>query len=161
MAGGPANQRKGFPTMSEELTEFHFDLKRSNITYAHAGDQPSASFILLTAPTSRHSRECAFLKQAFFRAVPRDQEPDPDAKFESPSGADMITILAMSRDVDLADVIDVGKKLLVQGVAMVDGSEKLNQTILDRMHQEDVEEMIGEYMVNFTLASTLARMSAE
>lgn len=145
--------------MSEEKTEFRFDLKQSNVSYSSGGNQVGATFISLTAPTSRHSRQCAYLKQAFFRALPDGGNPDSDAKFETPSGAEMITILAMSKHVELPDVLDVGKDLLLQGVAMVDGDQKLNQHILDQIHAEDVEEMIGEYMVNFTLASTLERMN--
>lgn len=145
--------------MSEIVTEFRFDLKRSNLSYSNKGEQEDATFILLKAPTSRHSRQCAFLKQAFFRAVPKEEPKKKDKEFETPTGLEMINILAMSQDVDLADVIDVGKDLLSNGVALVDGDQKLNKLMIDQLHEEDVEEMIGLYMVVFTLASTLERMN--
>ena len=146
--------------MSDLMSEFQFPLKRSEVSYSSGGEQATAGFIQLTAPTSRHSKECAFLKQAFFRAIPKDQDADPDAVFEKPSGDEVMTILAMSNDVDLGGVLEVAAKLFTQpGVALIDGEAKLTKHILDQFHQDDFESMVGEYLVNFTLASSLERMS--
>lgn len=142
-------------TNSEEI---EFPLT-TNFTYAtRGGETTEARFIQLTAPTSKNSRECAALKQAFFRSVPDSTDSDPDPDSVDLSGHDVIMTIAMSPDVDLPDVIDVGRKLFSSGVAKVDGEVKLTNHLIDRMSQDDLEAMLGEYMVGFTLASSLARM---
>ncbi len=144
--------------MSEIVTEFQFNVV-TPFTYASKGENVDATFITLSAPTSKHSRECSALKQAFFRALPREEKKvDAPEKFEV-SGTEVMTLIAMSKDVDLADVMDVGKKLLTNNLAMVEGEVKLTMNLIERMSQDDVESMIGEYMVNFTLASSLAKMN--
>lgn len=138
-------------------TEFDYPLTVP-FPYALKGQEETASFIKLVAPTSRHSRECATLKQAFFRAVPKGEESDVDPEtVETPSGTDIITMLAISQDVDLPDVLDTAARLFTAGVAFVDGEAKLTRPLLDKMSQEDLEGMAGEYLANFTVASALAR----
>lgn len=146
--------------MSEIPNEIRFDLKRSVLTYAAGGEEATASFVMLSAPTSRHSKECAFLKQAFFRALPKsDGQDEPEGTQEKPNGTQIMTIIAMSMDVDLAQVFDVAGRLFTQGgVAQVDGDHKLTKHLLEKLHQDDFEAMVGEYMANFTLASALEAM---
>ena len=140
-------------------TEFDYPLLVP-FTYAAKGQEVLASFVKLVAPTSRHSRECAALKQAFFRAIPKGEETDVDPETVStPSGTDIITMIACSQDVDLPDVLDTAARLFTSGTALVDGETKLTKPLLDKMSQEDVEGMAGDYLANFTVASALARQS--
>ena len=142
-------------------TEFDYPL-RSPFTYPHQGNQVEASFIRLTAPTSRNSRECATLKQAFWRSADRDTSSNAETQNEAEvdiKGQDVIVMLSMSRDVDLADVMDVARHLFTKGkVAKVDGEMSLTIPLIDEMSQDDVEAMLGDYLVNITLASSLALM---
>lgn len=142
-------------------TEFDFQLSKG-FSYSHQGDQTEASFVRLTAPTSRHSRECAALKQAFFRAQNSFQGQVESSGAEAPdeeiAGHEVILMIAASTAVDLPDVLDVARKLFSSGIAMVDGETKLTGGLMDRMDQDDFELMLGEYLVNFTLASSLERM---
>jgi hypothetical protein len=149
--------------MSDDFQiEFQYSLKRS-FSYSHKGDTVDAKFITLTAPTSRTAKECSALKQAFFRAMSEQQTvtssgeaTNTDLEIE---GGDVMALLAMSTEVDLPDVLDVGKKLFQQpGIALVDGEAKLGGTLIDRMSLDDFEDMLGEYMVNFILASSLTRL---
>lgn len=149
--------------MSE--TEFDFPLTQ-DFSYSHKGDQVDARFIKLTAPTSRHSKECAALKQAFFRAqnsfVAQARESDAEPSGEKITGDDVIMMMAASKDVDLPDVFDVARKLFTSGtIAVVDGEPgcRLTSALVDKMSQEDFEVMLGEYLVNFTLASSLEKMN--
>lgn len=149
--------------MSEDRkTEFEYVLQQP-IDYDIKGERETAQMILLKAPTSRNSRECAALKQAFWRSADRegtsteDKEVDVDIK-----GQDVIVMLAMSTKTDLADVMDIAHRLFTKGkVAFVDGEVPLTKPLLENMSQEDVEAMLGEYLVNFTLASSLAQMKAK
>jgi len=142
---------------SDEKSEIDYHLT-TPVSYSHGGEKAEAQFIRLTAPTSRHSRECAALKQAFFRSCPQDREANPDAEIGEVAGHDVIVTIASSRDVSLPDVIDVARKLFTSGVAMVDGEVKLTQHLIDAMSQDDLEGMVGDYMVGFTLASSLEKM---
>jgi len=157
---------KSVPSTSEPKSEFDFHLT-GPLRYAYQGDQVDASFVRFFAPSSKVSRECAALKQAFMRAVPKNQD-DAGAGAETPdkepqiSGSDVITVLAMSPDVDLPDLLDVGRRLfLAPGVAMVDGETKLTKNLLDNLSQDDFESMVGDYMANFTLASQFAKMKGD
>lgn len=135
------------------ISEFDYELDHP-FQYSHKGDQSEASFVRLVAPTSKHSKECAVLKQAFFVAIPKDAKGD-DQKDVKVTGEDVLSMIAASKDVDLGEVYAVARKLFTTGVAFVDGEEKLTTHLVDRMDQSDFECMLGEYLVNFTLASTL------
>jgi hypothetical protein len=149
--------------MSEE-TEFQYVLKQP-FSYASHGEQVDAKFIAFTAPTSKTSRECAALKQSFFRAMSERNEAggqtvstatEVETEIES---ADVIALLAMSKDVDLPEVMDIAKRLFqMPGIALVDGETKFGTSLVDKVSIDDFEDMIGEYMVNFILASSLKRL---
>lgn len=131
------------------------------LTYAKAGLQVEGSFIALAAPTSKNMTECAFLKQAFFRSLPKTKPEDrEELSSETPeiTGEGVITLITMSKDVDLSGVLLTAKELFTSGVAMVDGEVKLTKPLLDAMSQDDLEAMTGEYMANFILASALRKL---
>jgi hypothetical protein len=147
--------------LDENETEFQYILQ-TKFSYANKGETVQAEFITLSAPTSRTTRECAALKQAFFRAT-NDQETttttrESDADLDI-DGSDVMALLAISSSVDLPDVMDIGKKLFqMPGIALVDGETKLGSTLIDRMSVDDFESMLGEYFVNFILAFSLRKM---
>ncbi len=149
-------------TETEVIASFKYVLTTS-FKYDFKGDRQDAAFIELHAPTSRHSRECAALKQAFFGSAAGIGGDEPKSKKDkedvSITGQEVIAMLAMSPAVELADVMDTGISLFTnKGVALVDGEVNLNKQLLERMRQDDLEAMLGEYLVNFTLASYLAQM---
>jgi hypothetical protein len=144
--------------MADPTAEVRFVL-RVPFDYALRGQNAQAQFITLRPPTSRNYRECAALKQAFFRSVPKDVEASASgASGATPevSAKDVVDVIAASKDVAFDDVLDVARRLFTSGVAQVDGETKLTGTLLDVMDQEDFELMLGTYLVHFTLASTLA-----
>ena len=145
----------------ERKTEYDFYLLVP-LSYSSGSSQHDATFIRLFAPSSKVSRECSALKQAFLRAVPKEAStvdaPSPENSADDLTGSDVIQILAISTNVELPDVLEVGRRLLLApGISKVEGEVKLTSTLLERMDQEDFENMLGEYMVNFTLASTLSK----
>lgn len=142
-------------------TEFNYELEQS-FEYASKGEQCTASFITLTAPTSRNMKECAELKQAFFRALPKTPLQDsvevPEDNADELDGAGVMLLIAMSRDVELSVVLCTARELFSTGIAKVDGEEKLTKTLLDKMNQDDLEAMTGDYLANFILASALQKL---
>lgn len=149
--------------MSEDNEEaIDFPLEKRFKYATKDGGQDEASFIQLLPPTTRHSRECAALKQAFFRAVASgggndSVEVEVDKEKQKPSAVGVITVIAMSVDVDLGATLDTAKKLFSNGVAQVEGEVKLTSKLIELMAQDEFERMLGEYLVNFILASAVAQ----
>ena len=152
--------------MSELKTEFQYVLQ-TPFEYASAGNVVEASFVSLKAPASRNSRECAQLKQAFWRSVEANEleakNPEDFGEKESQvDGQAIMMVMAMSKHVDLGDVIEAAKHLFTKGkVALIDGEVPMTKPTLDEMSHEDVDAMVGDYMVNFILASSLSRMKKQ
>ncbi len=151
--------------MSEEIvTEFQYRLLNP-LPYSSGGDIIDGTFITLSAPSSRNSKECAKLKQAFFRSIDQNAEVDEDAKEAAAesehTGEGVMIMLAMSKDVELDDVMDTARRLFTSGnnIAMVEGEGKLTSPLVDKMTMDDFEKMTGEYMLRFILASALAKMN--
>ncbi len=150
-----------------EKVEFDFPLT-TGFTYSRGGGQEEATFVKLLAPTSRNSREGGALFQAFGRAqtelaerravtTAATSKAQEESDAEDITGEDVILMLAASSSVEYPDVLDVARKLFSSGVALVDGETKLTGGLMDRMSLVDFERMLGEYLVNFTLASLLSK----
>lgn len=142
--------------------EVRFELEHPFKYATKGGDQETAQFILLNPPTTRNSKECAALKQAFYRAsnsiaeeTGESAQVEGDAAGPNPIG--IITVMAMSTAVDLADTLEVARRLFSSGLAQVDGEVKLTNKLIESMSQDDFEKMLGVYLVNFTLASGMAQ----
>ena len=145
----------------EELkTEFDYELE-TKFSYAYKGDMQEASFIRLKAPSSKNISQCADLKQAFMRALPTDGkvEEGKDSKgLDDLDGESIMMLISMSKDVSLKSVLISARELFSSGLAFVDGETKVTKPILDDMSQDDLENMLGEYYLNFILASWLRKM---
>lgn len=131
--------------------------------YAHRGEQVTAEFVILKAPTSRHSKECAVLRQAFYVASLQYAERvggGVEKEVKEAEGADLspsevLDFISACPDVDLGKVFEVSKKLFVSGLALLDGEERVTTGLMDKLSQADFEAMVGKYLRNFTLASSL------
>jgi len=131
------------------------------IEYAKGGELEAGTFITMDPPSSRNMTECAALKQAFFRALPKDgtvETDDTDSNSAEITGEAIMTLITMSKDVELGTVLLLAKELLTSGVAKVEGEVKLTKPLFDNLSQDDVELLVGEYMANFILASALQRL---
>ncbi len=152
--------------MSERLEEIRHTLEVP-FGYACKGQMPMAEFITLKPPTARNRNECAILEQAFMRALPdtseftdeqKDNAKDKSSEESSmPTGAEALAMIAMSRDSELAEVMEVSRKLFLNGVALIDGETKLTGPSLDNISMDDFKEMVGKYLVGFILRSTLEK----
>ncbi len=152
--------------VDEIKTKFKYTLKVPFQYASGSGDVTDAEFILLKAPTSRNTKQCAALKQGFFRAM-REQVV-ASAESQAPSdmegageleGDDILSVMYMAKQVNMEDLMGVARELFQSpGIALVDGEHKLKTAMLDRLSAEDFEGMLGEYLANFTLASALAKL---
>ena len=147
----------------ELKTQFDYELE-STFSYAYKDDMQEASFITLKAPSSKNVSQCAELKQAFMRALPTDTshtvgENESESKgLDDLDGESIMMLIYMSKDVSLKSVLLEAKELFSSGLAFVDGETKVTKPILDKMSQDDLENMLGEYYLNFILASWLKKM---
>lgn len=139
--------------------EVFYTLQDKTVLYAKDGDEVVAEFVQLNAPSSKQLKHTTFLKQSFFRALNSLQgsaeqkkgEDSPDMKAE-----DVISMLYMS-DVDMNGVLLSAIELFNSGVALVDGEQRFTKPIIDTLSPDDLELMTGTYLVNFILASALAK----
>ena len=151
-------------SQEEVVHEFRHMLQKP-FEYTLGGDMATAQFIELRAPTSKHLKHTAKLKQSFMRAM-KDMASESDGTSGADSdgdaemdGSKIVMFIAMS-DVDLGEFLMAGRDLLAaDGIAFVDGETKMKYPLVDKLSQDDLEMMIGGYLANFTLASTLAAMS--
>ncbi len=143
------------------MQELLYDLK-TKISYSNKGNQEEGSFIQLSPPTGKNIKECAFLKQAFFQALPKADAVTIESVTEKEENIDdvmtgeaVMMIISGSKDVLLSAVLAHARELFASGVAMIEGEVKLTKDLIDRMDLQDLEGMTGEYLSNFMLASSL------
>lgn len=145
--------------MQDMLTEFEYELTSQFDVMINGQMEPAIS-ITLKAPSSKNLTECGILKQAFFRALPDTEDvEDSDANIDDMKGEDILILISMSSDVSLSDVLITAKKLFSsKGIAQINGSTTLTSPLADKLSIDDLEGMLGQYLVNFILASSLKRM---
>lgn len=145
--------------MSEK--EIKIELK-TNLPYAYKGEKLEGTFITLIAPAYKQFEYCVPLKQMVFRVMAKMADSsDGDTNDETDSesalkGRDLISMMYQS-DEDMIKFLLYGERLLLSGIAQVEGCEKLTTPLRKSMDSEDFENVLGEYIVNFILASVLSR----
>ncbi len=124
--------------------------------YAFKGEQREAEFITLTAPTMRQHSQAAALKQSIIKMVTqavRNSNSDNEVEEDDPVTAEMVISTIYGSDcVDANVVWEQAKALFREGVALIDGEQKLTAPLIEKMNPEDFEKLTGEYIANFTLA---------
>lgn len=134
------------------------------VEYAYKGEMQIGSFITLKAPTGKQMVECADLKQAFFQAISSQTatstatvEGDEKSTLSALTGDTIMALIAMSSVSKLSSVLVSAKELFANGVAFMEGETKLTKPMLDMLNPDDLERMIGDYYLNFILASWLQK----
>lgn len=145
--------------MQEEISEYTFTLTKP-FKYAFKGDQRDAGFVLLTAPTMLQHSQSSALKQSISKIVASAIEGIEDAG-DGDEGEDkdvggvtakmVINTIYTSTCVDANIVWEQAKALFKQGVALIDGEQKLTDPLLLKMDTQDFENLVGEYVANFIL----------
>ena len=143
------------------MAEHDIPLEES-FEYSHKGSTEAATFIKITAPSAKQLTHCAELKQAFYRATkdaPKD-EAETGADKEKIEGSDIMALMYGSDHVEMPKVFLHAKELLTSGVCLVDGEAKLTKPLFDEMSNDDMEVLVGEYLVNFILRSVLKKIES-
>lgn len=144
------------------MEEFTYELKNS-FQYAHAGQELEAKFIALSAPRMKHMKYREPLKQAFYQAMMElgDKQQDEEKQDKPVSekqteikGSDLLIILRASQVVDTFNLgLHFIELLTSDGIAMVGGNEKITRPLVEKLHPEDFDGLMGEYLANFIAAS--------
>lgn len=158
-------------------TEFEFNLL-SPIEYHAGGRAASAQALRVKAPTFKSSSYVAPIKQAILisakaqanamseeeraKLMTQYNDAQKKAKEETPSETTAaekheaevqysISLLAGCSDVSLDTVLKAFAKLLSEGTAFIDDESKtpLTMDLINRFSYEDVERLLGEYIVYF------------
>jgi len=138
------------------MKEFIYNLE-APFEYAYKGDTRTAEFVTLLAPTMKNNNFAASLTQSVRKsilAVTRNMVVDKDAvPDDSPlTGEAIMTLLFSNPDVDINVIFEQAKALFKNGGALVDGEEKMTTPLIEKMEVGDFQNMVGEYIVNFTIA---------
>ncbi len=149
-------------------TEFQFELTKP-IKYHAGGEEVEGAFITLTAPAYKQMDKCVPLKQAFYRAAAGIADDSEETVSETNASADDpamtsegLMSLFYQSDENMLQIILYGVELFKsRGIAQLDGSVSMTQPIIEQMSQDDLERMLGQYMVNFILASALSKAGSK
>lgn len=147
--------------MSELLDEIIVELDRPVLyTPKGEGEQVESKTVVLKAPSAKQLQYTSVLKQAFFQALSSLKDESGNVVVEGDesemNGEAIISMLYMS-NVDF-NKIQVASRELFKLVGSLDGQKDLNDLLINKLGADDFEKMIGEYLVNFTLASALKQI---
>lgn len=136
------------------MKTFDFTLSEP-IDYQAKGENTKASLLELSAPAVNNRKRAAKMKQGFMRVV--NELPD-SAKQEGKKGDEKVKpeeILALLQmgSIEYDEYMDIFFNLLTSGICKVEGEVELTQHMADKISFEDLEKLMGEYLVNFILAS--------
>jgi hypothetical protein len=134
------------------------------VPYTTGGELVEATSVVLIAPSAKHLQYTAILKQGFFQAInsvsesqSKQAEPEKEAEMK---GDDLLSMMYMAKDVDITKIHLAARELFKSGVGKLDGVQDLNQPLIDKISADDFEKMVGEYLINFILASALKKLKS-
>jgi hypothetical protein len=149
--------------MEKLKTEFNYELT-TKFKYHFKGEVVEASFIALTAPSSKNIENCAPIKQSFFQAIGEQSKNTNDRSEptdEDIDGDSIMMLIQMSKTVNMSSVLMHARELFSSGVALIDGETKLTKPLIDLMSIDDFEGITGQYLANFILVSVLNKLNAK
>ena len=127
--------------------------KNGEIEYSHE--------LTLFAPTGSHRRELVKLKQYFIKAIKSLQGNENSDQAPSEDGgltAEAISYVFMFSDIDFNEIIDTFEALITKGLCNVDDNQKITSSIYKNIMPDDLEKIIGEYLLAFLLSSTMTNL---
>ncbi len=143
------------------MRTFDFSLDEP-VEYSHGGDSVEGNSITFYAPKPNQRKKTTKLKQAFFRALPTDQNaPDDKPEEVDISGAEILFLIAHSNETDYPDFIETGRSLVCDKTGKVDDAEFFTTVIADRLDIDVLENIIGEYVANFIVRSSLKSLMSK
>lgn len=127
------------------------------IEFQTGGEHAEGKTLELTAPAVNNRKRVAKLKQGLMRCI-NDLQTNESVKKESkPDSSDIkpeeILVLLQMGSVEYDEYMDIFVNLLTSGVCKVEGKEPMTSTLVEKMSFADLEKLMGEYLVNFTIGS--------
>ena len=140
------------------MKEIRFTLT-TPVKFTHQGEDTDGNFITLKEPSLNLLIKLSIYKSAFYSAAARtadsDDEVTSNKEKEAVTGEQIMSLLYMECR-NMPELLKQAQSLFVtQGVASVEGVVDMTTPILKMMSIDDFERMLGEYLVNFILASAL------
>jgi hypothetical protein len=129
------------------------------------GKQIQCTCIHLYAPSAKQLENVTPMKQLFFQAV-GSLKDDDKAKDKPPSqekvemsASDVMSMMFMS-EVDMTKFMNHAKALFISGMIKLDGKKDFNEGLIEKLSADDFEKVVGEYLVNFIIASALKKLNS-
>jgi len=135
--------------------------------YDHQGEKKTAKFVTLNKPTAKNINLTSVLKNTFQSGAAviservKQDSSDVSSKSESEnededetlgiSPSDAVSLFYNAEN-GIEKSMDAFKKLL-KDVGLFDGDVNATSVMVDALSVEDFENLLGEYLVNFILAS--------
>lgn len=127
-----------------------------------SGEQVDGDFVTLREPTcaARELEICAYFKQAFFQASASlvgaaSGQSGSTTKGDDIKGSDLVYMMYASSATDMPKALEKAKELF-KIVGKIADKKLLTDSMLSSMAQDDIDKLLGEFLVNFTLRSVLS-----
>lgn len=139
--------------------ELDFELKKS-FDYDYQGERETARLLVLRAPSNKQHKYRVRLQQGFFQAINAIRSTGNSDQTEQNvevGGAEILALM-LSSDVDMVEYHEVFEKLICSAVCMVEDKTPLTATLYEKIHPDDLDRLMGDYLGNFILSSALATL---
>ena len=138
------------------MKTFDFTLSEP-IDYQAKGENTKASLLELSAPAVNNRKKVAKLKQGFMRVINGLKNPDAKGaegkKSNEKVKPEEILALIQMGAIEYDEYMDIFVSLLVSGICKVEGEVDITQHMVDKISFEDMERLMGEYLINFIIGS--------
>lgn len=154
-------------------TEIIFTLSQdSNIHYARDGGQICAKTLKLKPPSIKNLELAMELKQTVMQALQYNTRSFADVNISNVANDDvsqndftidkkMIVTVLFSSNIPMKNLINTFNSLLVK-VCTLDNSEKnLTSLMIGELCEDDWTDLLGDFLVNFTMPSLLAGLNTK
>jgi len=143
----------------ETKDELEFELNKP-FDFDYQGEKETAGLLVLRAPSNKQHKYRVRLQQGFFQAINaiRSTGNSEQAEQNVEVGGAEILALMLSSDVDMVEYHEVFQKLICSSVCMIEDKTPLTSVTYDKIHPDDLDRLMGEYLGNFILSSALATL---
>lgn len=139
------------------MSEYQYELKHLLEYSTKDGEMAKAQFITLSAPSFKQLSHVAPIKQAFMAALTEiaSGDADKDAEAEDTVTAAQVMSVLYCWSGDMTKILLHAAELFKSGAALVEGEAKLTQPLLDKIHYDDFDGLVGAYIANFIAPSLM------
>jgi hypothetical protein len=136
------------------MKSFDFTLS-GPVSFQGTGENKKTTLLTFYAPSVKHRKRAAKLKSGFMQAVSSIEETEAkqSKSSEEIKPSEILALLQMYCS-NYDEYLELFLSLATDGVCKLDGSEvKLQTHNIEDTAFDDLERMMGEYLVNFIVGS--------